>query len=57
MRKKAAPEHVGGKPFNNLTSKQKAAVIELAVTEVQWNTRTWAVYEDYSDSASWLRQR
>ena len=33
VRTKAAPEHVGGKPYKNLTSKQKAAVIELAVTE------------------------
>ena len=50
-RKKAAPYisvHVEGKPYNTLTPKQKAAVVALGVTEVQWNTRTWAVQEDYS---------
>ena len=52
MRKKAAPEHAGGKPFNNLTSKQKAAVIELAVTEDEWSTRTWDVHENYSKLAA-----
>jgi hypothetical protein len=49
---KAAPVHVGGEPFNSLTNAQKAAVIQLAVTEVEWNTRTWDVHPDYSELAA-----
>ena len=46
---KAAPVHVGGEPFNSLTDAQKAAVIQLAVTEDEWTTRTWDVHDDYND--------
>ena len=38
--------HVGGKPLSELTAKQKAAVIELGLTEEEWDTCTWHVYED-----------
>ena len=39
-------KHVGGKPLSELTSVQKAAVIELGLNEEEWDTATWHVKED-----------
>ena len=40
--------HVGGKPLSELTAKQKAAVIELGLTEEELDTSTWECEQDLS---------
>ena len=39
--------HAGGKSVAELTSQEKAAVIELGLTEDEWDTSTWKVKQDH----------